>query len=171
MRQWRSSMRRSQADPVAEKLTLLTLFAPASERVELVDDWQECRRHERRWLKTFTSGARTLEAVGVDTRDWERIVVRAGARGFSGALARSAFVQALARDRARRDSDLVAAVCLGEPPLCVAWNATRLICRRLLQHWDGPICVTRLDYRWCFLQLVSPYRQQFFLVSDTRDEV
>ncbi|HVW25532.1 MAG TPA: hypothetical protein VHC69_09185 [Polyangiaceae bacterium] len=109
--------------------------------------------------------------MGSDTRDWERIVVDVGARGFIGALARSAFAQALARDRARRDSDLVAAVRLGEPPLCVAWNATRLVCRRIVRHWDGPICVTRLDYRWCFLQLASPYWQQFSLISDVRDEI
>ena len=159
-------MRRSPAEPVAKKLTLLTLLAPVSERVETVDDWEECKRHEHRWMDAFAARAGVRELINSDIREWERIVLLAGTSGFIGPLATSALAQALVRDRARNESDLIATVHLGQPPMCVAWNATRLACRRVVRHWRASICITSLDYRWSFLQFVSPYRQQFFLVSD-----
>jgi hypothetical protein len=146
------------------------LLAPVSERVELVEDWEECKQHENRWMRTFTPRSGVLKLLESDTREWERIVLLAGASGFTGPLARSAFAQALARDRARNDSDLIATVQLGHPPICVAWNATRLVCRRILRQWRDPICVTTFDYQWSFLQFVAPYRQQFFVVADVRSE-
>jgi hypothetical protein len=117
-------------------------------------------------VNAFVPDYDVFELIDADTRRWERMVTRAAKIGRIGHVAKNAFAQAVARDHASNNSDLIATGRLGEPPMCVAWAPTRLLCQRIMRHWRRPIWVTSFDYRWSFFQLVSPYQQQFFVVCD-----